>query len=340
MKPKVSIVVPVYGVEDYLDRCVQSLCNQTLKDIEIILVDDGSPDNCPSMCDEYARQDFRISVVHKRNAGLGMACNSGLEVAKGEYIAFCDSDDWLDVEMYQMLYNAAIEHNAQVVYTGLKRVDVKGKVLSLMTHPQFEEIYKKEDVLNLACDMIASPPESKADRRIQVSAKTVLYELAFLKKNNLRFVSEREYPSEDLLFNVSVLTKANSVTILPVHFYNYMVNANSITGRLKPNHFVNVLKSAEYLRQLFEGHDIFDDALTRVERFVMGESRSYLRQIIRSYLSEKEKRDKVRELSLNTSLREIASHYPIKKMPFIHLLVLRLLMSNQYHLLKLLYSIK
>ena len=84
---KVSVIVPVYNVEKYLDRCMQSLLNQTLKDIEIIMVDDGSPDNCPKMCDDYAKQDSRVKVIHKKNAGLGLARNSGLEVATGEYVA-------------------------------------------------------------------------------------------------------------------------------------------------------------------------------------------------------------------------------------------------------------
>ena len=106
-KPKVSVIVPIYNVEKYLDRCMQSVLNQTLKDIEIIMVDDGSPDNCPSMCDEYARKDNRIKVIHKKNGGLGFARNSGLEIATGEYVAFIDSDDFIDTSMYETLYNTA-----------------------------------------------------------------------------------------------------------------------------------------------------------------------------------------------------------------------------------------
>ena len=93
--PKVSVIVPIYNVEKYLDECMVSLLNQTLKDIEIILVDDESPDNCPKMCDEYANKDKRVKVVHKKNGGLGFARNSGLDVATGEYVAFIDSDDWI-----------------------------------------------------------------------------------------------------------------------------------------------------------------------------------------------------------------------------------------------------
>lgn len=105
--PKVSIVVPIYKVEKYIDRCLDSLLNQTLKDIEIILVDDGSPDNCPKICDEYVQKDARVRVIHKQNEGLGYARNSGMDVAAGEYIAFVDSDDFVDVKMFGTLYSEA-----------------------------------------------------------------------------------------------------------------------------------------------------------------------------------------------------------------------------------------
>lgn len=102
-QPKVSIVVPIYNVESYLERCIQALLNQTLKDIEIILIDDGSPDHCPQICNEYAQKDSRIKVIHKKNAGLGYARNSGLEIARGKYLAFVDSDDYVEANMYLSL---------------------------------------------------------------------------------------------------------------------------------------------------------------------------------------------------------------------------------------------
>ena len=93
---KVSVVVPVYNVEKYLDRCINSIINQTYHNLEIILVDDGSPDNCPQMCDEWAQKDERIRVVHKKNAGLGIARNTGIDHATGDYICFFDSDDYVE----------------------------------------------------------------------------------------------------------------------------------------------------------------------------------------------------------------------------------------------------
>lgn len=125
---KVSIIVPIYNVEKYLDRCMESLLNQTLKDIEIIMVDDGSPDNCPKMCDEYAKKDSRVKVIHKRNAGLGEARNSGLKIISGKFVAFVDSDDFVELDMYEKLYTAAENMKSDTVYCGFSKYLSNGKL--------------------------------------------------------------------------------------------------------------------------------------------------------------------------------------------------------------------
>jgi glycosyltransferase involved in cell wall biosynthesis len=107
MNPKVSVVVPIYGVEKYLRQCVDSILSQTLKEIEVILVDDGSPDGCPAIVDEYAAKDSRVVAVHQENGGYGRAVNHGIELAKGEYIGIVESDDWIEPEMYEKLYEKA-----------------------------------------------------------------------------------------------------------------------------------------------------------------------------------------------------------------------------------------
>lgn len=111
---KISVIVPVYKVEKYLERCVTSIRNQTYENLEIILVDDGSPDNCGKMCDEYAKEDSRIKVLHKENGGLSDARNKGIEGSTGEYIAFVDSDDWLDIDMIEILYKMSKKHDADI----------------------------------------------------------------------------------------------------------------------------------------------------------------------------------------------------------------------------------
>ncbi|MCQ2107275.1 MAG: glycosyltransferase [Fibrobacter sp.] len=111
-EPLISVIIPVYKVETYLDQCVQSVVDQTYRNLEIILVDDGSPDTCPVMCDKWAERDSRIKVVHKTNGGLGDARNAGLEVATGDYIGFVDSDDWCEKDMYQSLLDSCVKNDA------------------------------------------------------------------------------------------------------------------------------------------------------------------------------------------------------------------------------------
>ena len=122
----ISIVVPVYEVEPYLDRCVSSLCNQTYQKLEIILVDDGSPDSCGTMCDEWAGKDDRIRVIHKSNGGLSDARNAGIAIASGEYIAFADSDDWVSPFFAERLYRVMRRENADIVECGILRTAEEG----------------------------------------------------------------------------------------------------------------------------------------------------------------------------------------------------------------------
>lgn len=128
-KPLVSIIVPIYNVELYLDHCVQSIVDQTYKNLEIILVDDGSPDNCPAMCDSWASKDSRIKVIHKKNGGLSDARNAGLQIASGELISFIDSDDWVETNFVQSLYSAMEEANAEIAECSTHYVTEDGTII-------------------------------------------------------------------------------------------------------------------------------------------------------------------------------------------------------------------
>ena len=159
--PKLSIIVPVYKVEQYIHKCVDSILNQTFKDFELILVDDGSPDNCGAICDEYALKDERVRVIHKENGGLSDARNFGLKEAKGEYVSFIDSDDWLDLDLYSDVLGYADEHNLDVVCFDV--YEVKGDKIKY--HNRFNEnkvfigeyaLYKilTDEIDNSACDKV------------------------------------------------------------------------------------------------------------------------------------------------------------------------------------------
>lgn len=127
MQPLISVIVPIYNVENYLDRCVDSIINQTYKNLEIILVDDGSPDNCPKMCDDYAEKDSRVKVVHKKNGGLSDARNAGMEVATGEYVSFIDSDDYISLDFYETLLQTMIDNDSDIVECSVVKFYENGK---------------------------------------------------------------------------------------------------------------------------------------------------------------------------------------------------------------------
>lgn len=319
MKPKVSVIVPVYNVEKYLDRCVESLVNQTLHDIEIILVDDGSPDNCPAMCDEWLERDSRIKVVHKKNAGLGMACNSGIEVALGEYIAFCDSDDWVDARMYETMYDAAKRENAQMVFTGLRKVDESGAALS-MNHISQRQIFRgRQQIDTIMLNLIASEPSDYIERHIQMSAKVVLYNRSHINQYNIRFESERKIISEDLFFNLDNVTRAECVVVLPDIFYNYYCNSQSLTNRLRKDRFEKNLEMRVALLSRYTFREMPTEFEIRVNRMFIGYNRTDIKQICRTkFLPGKDKNQWLKDICRHPIWAELKVSYPVCRMPLLH----------------------
>lgn len=222
--PKVSIIVPVYNVEKYLDRCMQTLLSQTLEDIEIVLVDDGSPDNCPKLCDEYAKKDPRVKVVHKENGGLGSARNSGLDVATGEYVAFVDSDDYNSVEAYEVLYNKAKETDADIVYAGFTMQNSDGTKSKCFV---LDHTWVGKDITAFLQSMIF---DTKPDiDTIWMSVWNGLYKRDLIERNKIRFFSEREYLSEDILFHTMLVPLCKKIVCIPQTFYHYCYNGTSLT---------------------------------------------------------------------------------------------------------------
>lgn len=222
--PKVSVIVPIYNVEKYLARCMDSLLHQTLKDIEIIMVDDESPDNCPTLCDNYAKLDPRIKVIHKKNGGLGYARNSGLDVATGEYVAFVDSDDFTSVEAYETLYKVAKEQNADIVYAGFTMQNSDGTECKCF---MLNHVWEGKEIITFLKSMIF---DTKPDiDTIWMSVWNGLYKRDLIERNKIRFLSEREFLSEDILFHTMLIPLCKKVVCIPQTFYHYCYNGTSLT---------------------------------------------------------------------------------------------------------------
>lgn len=337
MKPILSIVIPVYKVEMYIHRCVQSVINQTLKDIEIILIDDGSPDNCPKICDDLALAHPYIKVVHKQNAGLGMACNSGIEVSTGKYIAFLDSDDWVETDMYQSMVDAAEKFGAQMVFTGLQRVNERGEKTLMSQAQEMTVISIPENVMALGLDMISSSPKIAAERNIMMSAKVVLYSRQMIEDNHIRFNSERQIISEDLFFNLDCLSHADCVVQLPKTFYNYFINSESLTLSYRHDRFDKTVLMYQALRKRYEAFG--NELKTRADRMIIGYSRTILRQLFSNKgLNLKEKRKEFQKIACNPLWKEINHTYPVKLMPKSHRLLFTAVVNSNFILVWLIMS--
>ena len=235
--PLISIIVPIYNIAEYASECIQSLINQTYKNIEIILVDDGSTDHSPAICDEFAEQDERIKVIHKRNGGLSDARNAGLDVATGEYIGFVDGDDWVDEDMYETLYHLIYEHQADISicthYTELpNRTKVKYK--------------SKKTKIFSSQKAIATLIEDKI-------IQNYIWEKLFKRElfTELRFPVGWSF--EDIALCYKIFHKARKIVLLQTPKYHYRTRPGSITNSTR-----NPLKENKYINDAFEIAHTYD----------------------------------------------------------------------------------
>ena len=228
---KVSIIVPVYNVEKYITRCVESLINQTLEDIQIILVDDGSKDQSGKLCDEYADKDNRIFVIHKENEGQGIARNQGLEMAEGKYVCFVDSDDYVEAFMCEKLFYIMENENADMCTFGYEIDSPDGKIVRV---PRIRnEVYENDKIKNeFSLHFFGDDPND--DNLRGFSSCMSCFRLEVIKDNHIRFQSEREVLSEDNLFCLALLNYLNKVVTTSEVFYHYVRKIDSFSQGYMP----------------------------------------------------------------------------------------------------------
>lgn len=269
--PKVSVVVPVYNVEKYLSKCLDSLINQSFRDIEIICVDDGSPDKSGEIAEEYAKKDSRIVVVHKENAGLGYARNTGMEHAEGEYVTFVDSDDWLTENYISNLVNAAEKYEADTVIGGYSRYS--GGKITPMPNITADKVFRDDEVVPEVLGKMAGPLGDGSDV-ISMGVCRVMFSMEIIRKFNITFPSEREFISEDMIFDIRYYTRAKAVCGSADTGYMYLVNPGSLTQKYNPDRYNKGRVLYEEKKRLFKENENYDENVRfRIEESFLRYSR-------------------------------------------------------------------
>lgn len=221
--PLISVIVPVYNSEEFVSECIESILNQTYPNIELILVDDGSKDNSGRICDQYANQHDNITAIHKQNGGAGAARNVGIEQAKGEFIIFVDSDDFIDNNMIESLYTLHLQTGSDVVGSQLSVATLSGKFIKTVDrmNQQTKTISSTQGVKELLLKEIDWSPCTKL-----ISMKAI---------GNLRFLEGRI--NEDIVFLYFLYQQCNSICYTKASYYYYRQNPKSVTRTLSPHTF-------------------------------------------------------------------------------------------------------
>lgn len=294
--PLVSIIVPIYKVEPYLRRCLDSIVNQTYTNLEVILVDDGSPDNCPQICDEYAVKDRRIVVIHKKNGGLSDARNAGLDICKGEYVSFVDSDDWVDEKYIEILLDLVIKENADI---------------AIGENIQTKQVVQKQNIKSITKTY---------------SHKEALFHL--FSQNHLAFIvswgkiykrnlfSTLRFPigkfHEDEFTTYLLFNKSKKISYTSIILYFYFQRPNSIMGNQHPH---DLLEAEEKQFDFIIKNNMVD--------LLSNQARLICWQILYIYINSP-------STSLKTMLLYYKKHLKKQNSPIIHYFLLKLFCKRPY----------
>ena len=250
--PKLSIIIPVFNTEPYLPQCLESIIGQSFSDFELILVDDGSTDNCPTICDDYSQQDARVKVIHKKNEGVSVARNTGMKTAKGDYLTVVDSDDWLEKDMYQSMFQYINKYDADVVMCDcIKDYSDRSEVYTHDIRPGF---YSYEQLLNeyyphlLMMENVEYPAT--------ISNCLMIWKRSITSNNNIEYLNGVKY-SEDLLFGAQIMSQAKSFYYMKeIPLYHYCVRESSSSHSYKSDKWNDYIRLYEHAKAFFSEKNI------------------------------------------------------------------------------------
>lgn len=339
-KIKLSIIVPVYNVEDYLERCIISLLKQDMNEneYEIILVDDGSTDSSGEICDRWASNHSCIRVIHTKNSGVANARNVGIEASKGQYLAYVDSDDYVKIGAFKKVLSFLDETEADVCYFGNFDVLPGGEQKQLAEIPKKLE-YLGQETNEFMKNIIAPNPESASFTFAGMGPWSGVTRKKLVDIHSIRFSPDKKLMNEDLIYNLDVCHFSKKIVIIPERLYYYCHNNdNSLTRAYFNNRFEIVKYTYNFLLQKLS-EDILNDAdiKQRVERLLLSNIIFCLKQ---EYMYNKDSRQTIKKMCNDTTIRDILKNYPIYRMPINQKLLFIAMKYRNYIIIMLLLRLR
>lgn len=294
--PKISIVLPIYNVEPYLERCLKSVVEQSYANLEIILVDDGSPDNCPAICEQWAAKDSRIVVVHKQNAGLGMARNTGIEHATGDYICFFDSDDYIAKNAIEELVRIVEKQEAEIITYGYANVNSAGECYNMHIPKCRASVFTAHEIKNEFLPDLIAPMKDSMNKGLHMSAWASMFSMDLIRRTGWRFVSEREIIAEDVYSLLCLYKYVRKVAVLEKALYFYCDNAGSLTHTYRPDRFEKICAFHHACVTKCAELDFGEVVMARLQEPMMSFTIAAMKMILNSPLDKREKMKEINKI--------------------------------------------
>ncbi len=301
----ISVIVPVHNNEKYLNKCFESILNSTFKDFELILVDDGSTDSAPQICDEYAEKDSRIVVIHKENGRAASARNTGIKIAKGEYLSFIDCDDWIEPEMLEAMYSKAVEYNCDIVMCDIMK---RGKREYKITQPVEGGYYDRKKIeKELFPSLIMF---ENIEFPITISNCVMMTKRCVFEDNNILYDEDIHY-CEDALMGPKLLYNCNGFYYMKDScFYNYRLNENSTSQSYRPEKWNHYLEINHRLKEYF-GKDKEFDFSRQIKINLLYFVFSAMGNVLGSNEDKKFKKKTIKEIMNNEEVRALFKNFKI-----------------------------
>ncbi len=329
MSDLVSVIIAVYNVEKYLKRCLKSVINQTYKNIEIVLVDDGSKDSSGKICDEYKEKYENVVVTHKKNGGLASARNAGLELAKGEYVCFIDSDDWLEENYVEVLYNKIKENKSQVVRCEFYKNNKKEQKIETEGTDK-ETKYNKEQIReNLIPEILLG--------------KRMCYTWALMIKKDvakkIKF-DESKLLLEDTCFFLNLLLHIENIILIPNPLYHYYENTNSLTRSAKKieKNMYHLLEINEYIQKELKKVNL-DEYCKITDKTYFVIIINHILKFYRANYSNKDIEKCIKKINKNEQFRKMCNRIDKSEVKAQYKIALKLLEKGNYKLLLLVWKV-